>query len=169
MNTEIHDIKPPLDIPSPLLWLWFLLGLIIIGVILFFLWLWFKKRPQVSKLEPSLPSIPAWQKAYDRLENLRFQKLMERADLKPFYIELSNIIRHYLEEQFSIRAPEMTTEEFLESLKNSNVLNDAQKITLKEFLFTCDMVKFAKMKPSLSEAEQSFALAKQLIDQTHGI
>ena len=128
----------------------------------------FLKKPKVE-IKEEARYIPPWEKAYARLENLRLKKIMENAFLKPFYVELSDIIRHYLEERFSIKAPEMTTEEFLDSLKNSPVLNDIQQQTLKEFLLICDMVKFAQHPSSSTEAEKSFNLVKSLIDQTHGI
>ncbi len=169
MNDTLHDIRPPLEIPSQWLWLWIVLA--VIAVIALLIWLgvrYFRRTVLVKKQEP-LINVSAWDKAYARLENLRLKRLMERADLKAFYIELSDIVRHYLEERFALRAPEMTTEEFLGSLKYSTLLNDPQKSTLKEFLLTCDMVKFAKFQPSVNEAQKSFDLAKALIDQTHGI
>lgn len=169
MINEIKDIRPPLEIPNQWMLLWMALALI--AIVAIFVWLgirYFKRAAPTKKTEPMV-SMSAWEKAYARLENLRIKKLMERADLKAFYIELSDIVRHYLEERFALRAPEMTTEEFLGSLRLSTLLNDLQKETLKEFLLTCDMVKFAKHQPTVNEAQKSFDLAKTLIDQTHGI
>ena len=167
MNSDIKDIKPPIDIPSQWMWLWIALGSAILLALIVWLVIFLLKRTQVKK-EIELPPVPSWEKAYARLENLRAGKIIERIYLKPFYSELSDIIRHYLEERFSIKAPEMTTEEFLDSLRNSPVLNDAQQQTLKEFLQICDMVKFAKLQSNAVEAQKSFDLVKLLIDQTHG-
>ncbi len=168
MSQDIRDIKPPMDIPGHWMWLWVLLA--VIFVLAFFTWFvfWFLKQPRQEK-EMEVPFIAPWERAYKRLENLRLKNLIERTYLKPFYIELSDIVRRYLEERFLIKAPEMTTEEFLDSLKTSPVLNDVQRQTLKEFLYTCDMVKFAKHESSAFEAQKSFDLVKQLVDQTHGI
>jgi hypothetical protein len=168
MNQDIKDIKPPIDIPSQWSWLWIVLVvLVVIGLIVGFIW-WFRQRPQIKE-ETVGPVYTVWDKAYARLEHLRLKKLIERAYLKPFYSELCDIVRHYLEERFLFKAPEMTTEEFLGSVKTSGILNEAQKELLKEFLFACDMVKFAKHESNMSEAQRMFDLAKQLVDQTRGI
>ncbi|MEI7999075.1 MAG: hypothetical protein WCH62_06175 [Candidatus Omnitrophota bacterium] len=168
MNNEIKDIKPPIDLPNPLFWFWIALAVIFILAVLTWLFLWWKKRSHKQK-KIDVPVIPAWVSAYQRLESLCKEKLIEAGDFKSFYIELSDIARHYLEERFLLRAPEMTTEEFLEKLKTSPALNSDQQNTLKEFLFICDMVKFAKHQPTAYDAQKSFDLVKQLIDQTHGI
>jgi hypothetical protein len=60
----------------------------------------------------------------------------------------------------------MTTEEFLNTLKDSKVLNAGRKILLKDFLSHCDMVKFAKYLPDEKEIEASYGSAKRFIDET---
>ena len=65
-----------------------------------------------------------------------------------------------------MKAPEMTTEEFLFSLKNSGGLSITHKNLLKEFLNLCDAVKFAKYGPTEKEISQSFDIAKAFIDET---
>jgi hypothetical protein len=164
---DIKDIKPPMDIPSQWTWLWMVLAVLAIVAILAALIILLLKRPRKEEKVESIAFTP-WERAYARLNNLRLKNLMDRTYLKPFYVELSDICRHYLEERFFLKAPEMTTEEFLDSLKNSPVLTGAQQQILKEFLYTCDMVKFAKYQPSHEEAQRSFDLVKLLVDQTHG-
>ena len=56
-------------------------------------------------------------------------------------------IRFYLEERFSFRAPERTTEEFLYELQNTNMLLPDQKESLGEFLKHGGLVKFARYEP----------------------
>ena len=41
------------------------------------------------------------------------ERLVERGELERYYVGLSAIVRRYLEDRFGLRAPEMTTEEFL--------------------------------------------------------
>ncbi len=165
MNQDIKDIKPPIDIPSQWIFLLIILGCLVVAALIIWLVVWFLKRPRKEEKIKPTPAAP-WEKAYARLESLRRENLIERVYLKPFYSELSDIIRRYLEERFSIKAPEMTTEEFLDSLRNSPVLSAAQQTILKEFLYTCDMVKFAKLQSSAAEAQRSFDLVKLLVDQT---
>ena len=83
-------------------------------------------------------------------------------------VELSDIVRRYLENRFNLRAPEMTTEEFLNGVKDNKALSYEHKSLLREFLLHCDLVKFAKYEPPEKEADLSFKSAKELIDQTKG-
>ena len=108
----------------------------------------------------------AWEKAYQQLEALRQENLLDKGLFKEFFTRVSDIARLYMENRFNIHAPHMTTEEFLYYLGISGHLNDTQKISLKEFLNSCDMVKFAKYAPTTIEALRNFDLAKRLVDDT---
>lgn len=115
---------------------------------------------------PSGPPPPADATALKALMELSSRGYLKDGRFREFYFELSNIVRHYLEDRFSIRAPEMTTEEFLYHLKETSILNPDQKGMLREFLSHCDMVKFAKYAPRTDEAKKSLDRAKRLIEET---
>ncbi len=85
---------------------------------------------------------------------------------KPFCIVVSDAVRLYLEERFGLRAPERTTDEFLNDLSRNPALTDLQKASLKEFLSACDMVKFAKYEPPRLELEALYNSALRLIEET---
>ena len=80
--------------------------------------------------------------------------------------EISNILRHYIEDRFDLRAPERTTEEFLIELQWSDDLGEPDKNDLGEFLTHCDLVKFAKHKPKTEQIQQTFDLVKNFIEKT---
>ena len=161
---DIKDVKPPVNMPDLWWLLWILLALIIVAVGIY-LFLRYKRPPQVL-IEPQLPQIPAWEKAYQELEALRRENLLDKGLFKDFFTRVSDIARHYMEDRFNIHAPHMTTEEFLYYLGITGHLNEAQKIALKEFLDSCDMVKFAKYAPTINEALKNFDCARKLIDET---
>jgi hypothetical protein len=79
---------------------------------------------------------------------------------------LSDIVRTYIEARFEIRAPEMTTEEFLIFTYASEKLNDKQRAFLGELLQSSDMVKFAKFVPSMDHARDNLRLARTFIEET---
>jgi len=160
---DIRDIKGPVKLISNLS-AYFIAGLIlliIIGIILFFLSRKKKKEKMVF-----MPPKPPHEAAYEALEALKKKHLIENGRIKEFYIELSFIVRRYLEYRFNLRAPEMTTEEFLIHVKNRNELSYDEKYFLKNFLSHCDIVKFAKYVPTAKEIDSSFDSAKNLIDET---
>jgi len=164
MMNDIKDVKPPVNLPDLWWLLWILLGLIVIAGIVFFL-LRYKKSPQEPIL-PKVPEIPAWESAYQQLEALRQENLPDKRMFKEYFTRVADIARHYMENRFNIHAPHMTTEEFLYYLGISGHLNETQKSSLKDFLNSCDMVKFAKYDPTIKEALNNFDLAKRLVDDT---
>lgn len=161
---DIRDIKPPIDFPPNFL---FVIILLIIGLIVasFFLVRRFINRSKKEKISVA-EYLPPWVVAHRRLNDLKRKNFPESGKIKEYYTVLSDILRRYIEDRFLIKAPEMTTQEFLEHLKISTALNANQKEVLKDFLNSCDMVKFAKYGPTLDETETSFDLTSKLIDET---
>ena len=54
-----------------------------------------------------------------RLDRLLAKPRPSAEQIDAFYVELSSIVRRYLEDRFELRAPELTTEEFLASVGES--------------------------------------------------
>ncbi len=160
---EIRDIKGPVSYRD---WTFFFIILsaipVIIAILILIRYLVNRKKMRVA----SAPPVPAHEIAIKALNQLMKQKYIETGETQQHYFELSNIVRHYLENRFQLKAPEMTTEEFLSILRSSSVLNIDQKNLLREFLSHCDMVKFAKYIPEDIENNSSYDFAKKLIDQT---
>ncbi|MBF0319529.1 MAG: hypothetical protein HQL01_06985 [Nitrospirae bacterium] len=120
------------------------------------------------KAKKALPPPPrrAHEIAYEALQRLKEKNLDKAGLIKEYFIELSSIVRYYIEDRFKLRAPEMTTEEFLLMVRNSGELTDAHKDLLRDFLNRSDMVKFAKYGPSFDEIAGSFYAAQKFVDET---
>ena len=105
---------------------------------------------------------------FDALEELEAIKgaFTQAGDVKDYYARISDCVRDYIERLFKVNAPEMTTEEFLESLKDSQALPPAEKDLLKQFMSACDLVKFAKYKPTVEEISSVLSSAKKFIEET---
>jgi glycyl-tRNA synthetase beta subunit len=156
---DIRDIKPPIEIPDGLAWLWWTLGLLAASAILFTLWKWWRKRrAQVAFVLPIPAHVRAKQKLQDALALI--------SQPKEFCILVSDTIRFYLEERFQFRAPERTTEEFLRELNATDLLVAEQKESLGKFLEGCDLVKFAKYEPRESELHGLHGSAMKLVEET---
>ena len=68
-----------------------------------------------------------------------------------------------------MRAPERTTEEFLDELQSSALLSYSQKQLLGDFLMRCDLVKFAKHEPALEQLRELYQSALKLVDETQSL
>lgn len=160
---DIRDIRPP--VAYPLNWLFWMT---VIGAVLLAGAAWFLKRRlqfPVSK-DAAVLRKPAWVVAREFLNRLREKDFPAKGMVREYYFELSYILRRYIEDRFLLRAPEMTTEEFLESLKDSSALSGPQKENLQGFLTGCDMVKFARYSAGREEMDKSFQLVEKFVDET---
>jgi hypothetical protein len=159
LANDIRDIKPPIEIPNGWEWLWWTLGALAFFVLASLIWRHLHRRmTQVS----AAPPVPAHIRAKQKLE----EALALISQPKPFCILVSDTIRAYLEERFSFRAPERTTEEFLRELGETNLLSPEQKESLATFLERCDLVKFAKYEPTETELRGLHHSAVKLVEGT---
>jgi hypothetical protein len=160
---KIEDIEGVVDMsrPKSFVWVW-VLGVIVLATATG-LWLYLRGK-RVKELVRIFK--PAHELAYERLRALVDEDLVGAGKTKEFYERISDILRHYIEHRFSLRAPERTTEEFLAELANTDVLPSAEKQRLGEFLQHCDLVKFAKHNPTTEQIQETFNLVKDFIEKT---
>ena len=108
--TDIRDIKPPEDVPFNW-WPVLVGGAVLVGLVGLGLALsYFLNRFRRAAV---LPPRPAHEVAIEALSHLRAKRLPQAGQFEAYYIALSAIVRTYLEDGLRVRAPEMTTEEFL--------------------------------------------------------
>ena len=86
--------------------------------------------------------------------------------MEEFYTRLSDIVRHYLEGRFYLRAPERTTEEFLYEVSQDNALAQEHKDLLGAFLQESDLVKFARHHPEQSDMQRALEAAEKFVRDT---
>lgn len=163
LEGDIKDIKGPVSYWDKT-YIYIILGIVTAIALILSIIIYLQKRRKT--IEVAIPTVPAHEIAYEALKKLMVKDYLSTGKVQEFYFELSNIARHYIENRFQLKAPEMTTEEFLLTLKESAVLNSEQKSLVKDFLSHCDMVKFAKYLPQKNEIDASYESAKNLVDQT---
>ncbi|MCX7818203.1 MAG: hypothetical protein N2652_03185 [Kiritimatiellae bacterium] len=115
---------------------------------------------------PPPPPPPPDRVALAALERLRASGAMEAGQTEYVYVELSRIVRAYLEARFGLHAPERTTEEFLREAAESGALAATHQACLKNFLTACDLVKFARERPGADEMLSAFETARQFVEET---
>ncbi|HRX06671.1 MAG TPA: hypothetical protein P5306_06210, partial [Kiritimatiellia bacterium] len=114
------------------------------------------------------PPVPPHQAALDAIEALRARGWIEALNIEPFYVELSAIVRRYLEARFGLRAPERTTEEFIRDALSSKLLSDAHRDLVAGFLEQSDLVKFARHAPGQADMRNALDSAARLVRETIG-
>lgn len=165
---DIRDIKGPLGLPGSYrnIIIWGSLALALLALLGISYYIWHRRRAGKGILPQKVePPRPAHEIALQELDKLKASSLLQEGKFKQYYIEMSDIIRRYIEGRYFIVALELTTTDLLDDLKTSDV--EGKNIELiHEFLSVCDMVKFAKYKPGKSENEQNLNKAYDLVEQT---
>lgn len=103
------------------------------------------------------------ERALRELSALLAKGLMGRRLHKEFYLELTMIVRRYIERQHGVRAPEQTTEEFLAAAAEDARFPEHVVAKLRAFLEAADLVKFAAHHPTANAAKQATTTAKEYV------
>lgn len=160
---DIRGLKPPIEIRGGY-WRCFLI-LPILLLLAAFGFLYYRQRAKAVAL-PKIPEEmkkPAWEVALLELEGLQGSDILKKKEIKKYYTILSDIIRKYLERRYQITALDRTTQEVKAELKKAKV--EAEVIDLAYgFLYSCDLVKFAKYVPSKEEIDKDWNEAFTIVN-----
>ena len=161
-----EELRPPRamleELQGPWLqryWPWLAAGLALLAVAAGGVVYWLRHAAERARLT-------AYDRALARLDRLRRQGLPDPSHLDAWYVELSDIVRRYIEARFGLRAPELTTEEFLLEARRSADLSRGHGELLSAFLARCDRVKFARYSPAADESQEALQVARRFLDET---
>ncbi len=165
----IRDITTLADFPGSS-WLWFLFPLLV--VLGFAYWYWRRRRrgkeERDEDYEPE-PEIQPYAEALERLRQLETMDLHDPEKVKPFYVELSELLRNYLKRRADVPALETTTRELLERLQQSiesGIMTRELIGEIRAILSHADLVKFADMHPASDAGLSAIGMTRQAIDET---
>lgn len=165
---KMFTIKPIVEEPyifddfKPYLW-WLLLLLAVIAAGVFY----YLRKKNIVIFERK-PAVPPFEEALQKLKLLDKKQLWQHQKTKEYYIELTEIVRAYIEKEWHIPALESTTDELHEFMLDFIEIkklptNKQTAIRLHKLLQEADLVKFAKYTPVSSEIEMHRNEAEQLI------
>jgi hypothetical protein len=78
-------------------------------------------------------------------------------------VELTGLVRRYIERTQGIRAPEQTTQEFLAEIARRPDFPREEARRLRDFLESADLVKFAAYEPREEDTEESLHRARLFV------
>jgi hypothetical protein len=110
--------------------------------------------------------ISAYDAAIERLAALEGAGAPDPDAADAWFVDLSSIVRQYLEGRFALRAPELTTEEFLQEARRAPELTPEHREQLTQFLERCDRVKFAGYRPDSEESLATLRAARAFVEET---
>ncbi len=151
------EIDPQKDLP-PLSWklvgfcVAALLGALALGGLVWWALRFLARRVKEYRMSPI-------ERAWVELDRLLKKGLPGRGRYKDFYVELTMVVRRYVQRKYGIKAPNLTTEEFLHEALSSGALV-ASREHLAQFLESADMVKFAGVEATPEMADEATESAR---------
>jgi len=165
---SIKDIKSPLKAPLTFREVlpYLIGGIVLVAIILLIIYYIRKRR----KAEPFISfkqvrKIPAHEIALQALKKLKDDKLWQNNKVKLYYVELTEILRKYIEGRFEVDAMEMTTDEITTIFRTIDIAEELKR-KLKNILVLADLVKFAKAQPIANEHDLCLTNAFDFVNQT---
>ena len=160
----LRDVKPPL--PVPIRWRWgrIAIALGILAALLALLW-WLKKRRIIENVPViELPTISPEEAALRALRELEDAALAARGRRPEHYVQLSGILREYVEKRFRVPAVESTTSELRHAFLRAT-RTPADTDILLDLLDHSDLVKFARYDPGVEIARTDLERAREWVER----
>jgi len=138
-----------------------LLLLVIVGEIIYLL----RRKKPAPAPKPAAPAEPLQQKTIRLLNELDKKELWQKGQVKEYYVELTEIVREYIEGRFQTPAMELTTDELLAKAKVNKEMQPNYEV-LSKILSTADLAKFAKWQPSPQEHIDVMESSKNFVNSS---
>ena len=120
---------------------------------------------RIVKLKPIPPSHFTALQKIDEMKG--DDTLHSEENVKDYYTRLTDTLREYMYNRYKFNALDMTTGEIIENLLR---FNDKEAIKeVQEILEVADLVKFAKLKPSLNENDRNMLNAIDFVNATKDV
>ncbi len=159
----LRDIRPQADITVPSLWPWTLgaASLALLGLIVFAMR---RRRTSVGLLAADwVEQRTPFQIAMERLDQIRDMDLPAGGRFKEHYSLVTDVVREYLQREYSVTAPERTTAETRLALRTSPV-PAGEGNGIVEVLEDGDLVKFTEIAPGSDASWDAFDRTRSLIE-----
>ncbi len=163
-DDTLRDLKKQAEIPEAARWLlWLGIALLALVVAVAAWLLWRRRRPLAAL--PLRPKVDPLQLAESELRDLLGRGLLERNLVKQFYVILSEIIKKALEAGYGIHTVEKTTSEIMEEVQSCPRQGGEEEEfeRIEHFLVACDLVKFARNRPSPLENDTTVKAAFEIL------
>jgi hypothetical protein len=136
-----------------------LVALSAIAALLWLLVRWIVRKIREHRMSPI-------ERAWVELDRLIKKGLPGRGRYKDFYVELTMVVRRYVQRKYGIKAPHLTTEEFLREIgQGSSACVPTGSKDLERFLESADMVKFAGVEATSEMADEATDSARKYLKQ----
>ena len=165
-SQSMRPIKGPVPVSRRWPMTTIILVLLLAGI-LYGLYVIYGKRIPTEHIEVETvqSSKPADEMALEKLNHLKGSKYLQRGEIKEFYVQLSYILREYVENSVYIKTLEMTTEEIKQY--RSVIPFDRDQLGIwMDILQRADLSKYAKSDPERMICHEDLAAGETFVKNT---
>ncbi|MBO4234406.1 protein BatD [Riemerella anatipestifer] len=153
---EVKDIMNNKQVELGVRDYWELYKYYVLGILgflaLVFLIVFFVKYGRKKSAEAKLPT----NKTLKALELLKKKKYIQSGNYRSFYVELIEISRTFLQEQYHIPAEVLLTDDLLALMKEDSKISIENEKVIEDVFLRGDLVKFAKTIPDADLMETDY-------------
>jgi len=148
-------------------YIWLIAGGVLFFLLLAFVIIYFiRNKKLATKAQGATESLQDY--ALRLLRELELRQLWQKKQVKEYYVELTDIVRNYIEARFQTSAMELTTDEMLAKSLEIREMQPYHDL-LMSILQTADLAKFAKFQPLAEVHVQTMEQARQFIDSSRPV
>jgi uncharacterized protein YjiS (DUF1127 family) len=164
LSAESQDLRPLKAqwTMAPNWLMWILIGVAALALAAAVVWWIRRRRARRGLVEIPEVRLPPDFVALTELERIEGMGLPARGEFKEFYTRVTDTVRRYLEARFGVEALERTTDELLGDLARYGHAIEGLDALLNE----ADLVKFAKFKPEVTQADDALRRARHVVVST---
>lgn len=146
-------------------YIWYIVGGVVALILAIIAGIYIQKARKKQPVVIKGPEISLQDQMLKALADLENKQLWQKNKIKEYYIELTDIVRSYIEKRFDTHAMELTTDELLEKAQlNKEMLPYISSLSV--VLHTADLAKFAKAQPLPQEHVDAMEKAREFIDRS---
>lgn len=140
----------------------YILGILIVLALIFLVYVFIKygRKRASSRQTPTNQTLK-------KLRALKKKNYLEQHNYRNFYIELIEITRQFLEQQYHIPAEVLLTDDLLNLIKNNNKISTENERVVAQVFLRGDLVKFAKTIPNEELAVQDYQSIYDFVQRSY--
>lgn len=163
---EINDIMKNKEVKLGVqdyweMYKWYILIALVVLALLFIIYYLIR----YARRKKDSPAVMTNQTLKD-LENLKKKKYIEAGDYRSFYVELLDISRGFITNQYKIPADVLLTDDLIDVMKLNNTISPENEKIVEEIFVRGDLVKFAKTFPDQQAMQKDFSDMKTFVKRS---